>query len=122
MNIKHSKTLSVLLMTVMMAGAAVNTAQAGDSKEKDAKEILLFNQAKITLSDAIEAAQQKTGGKAIEAEVDDEAGTIQFEVEVIKDGKVHEVKVDGISGKVLKVALADEAAEDDEKDTEKEKD
>jgi len=119
MSNKYSKALPVLAVVMMIAGAAVDSAQADDSKEKDAKEIQLFNQAKITLSDAIEAAQQKTGGKAIEAEVDDEAATIQFEVEVVKDGKVYEVKVDGISGKVLKVALDDETTEDDD---EKDKD
>jgi uncharacterized membrane protein YkoI len=53
--------------------------------------------------------------------VDDESSTVQFEIEVLKDGKVHEVKVDGITGKVLKVSLEDESKEGDEKETENEK-
>jgi uncharacterized membrane protein YkoI len=121
MNKQHNKILTATLAMVIMAGTAVNMAQAGESKEKEAKELQLFSQAKITLTDAIKAAEHKTGGKAMEAEVDDESSTIQFEVEVLKDGKVHEVMVDGITGKVLKVSLEDESKESAEKETENEK-
>ncbi|MDD5274633.1 MAG: hypothetical protein PHR16_00955 [Methylovulum sp.] len=47
----------------------------------------------------------------MEAELDDEAKTIQFEVEVVKDGAIHKVIVDGKSGLVLQVALDDESKE-----------
>jgi uncharacterized membrane protein YkoI len=114
MNKKHSKTLKVMLAMIIMAGMAANAAQAGESKEKEAKELKLFNLAKITLTEAIKAAEQKTGGKAMEAEVDDESDTVQFEVEALKDGKIHKVIVDGLTGKVLKVSLDDESGEDSE--------
>lgn len=114
MNKKHNKILKAMLAMVMIMGSAANVAQAGESKEKEAKEIKLFNQAKITLTEAIKAAEQKTGGKAMEAEVDDDSNTVQFEIEVLKDGKIHEVMVDGISGKVLKVSLDDESGENNE--------
>lgn len=120
MSNKHNKFLKALFATVIMAGTA-NLAQASESKEKEAKELQLFSQAKITLTDAIKAAEHKTGGKAMEAEVDDESSTIQFEVEILKDGKVHDVMVDGITGKVLKVSLEDESKEGAEKETENEK-
>jgi uncharacterized membrane protein YkoI len=108
MSNQHNKFLTALFTTVIMIGI-VNVAQASESKEKEAKELQLFSQAKISLSDAVKAAEHKTGGKAMEAEVDDESSTIQFEVEVVKDGKVHEVKVDGLTGKVLNVSLEDES-------------
>jgi uncharacterized membrane protein YkoI len=111
MNNKNNKTLLVMLATILITGIAVNAAQAGESKEKEAKELKLFNQAKITLTEAIKAAEQKTGGKAMEAEVDDDSNTVQFEVEVLKDGKIHEVIVDGLTGKVLKVSLDNESGE-----------
>ncbi|MEQ8693971.1 MAG: PepSY domain-containing protein [Gammaproteobacteria bacterium] len=66
-----------------------------------------------TLAAAIAAAEQHTGGKAIEASFDDEDGSVQFEIEVAKDGLVHKVQIDSASGKVLKVAAA-EAGEHDE--------
>jgi uncharacterized membrane protein YkoI len=121
MSNKQNKFLTALFATVIMAGTTMNLAQASESKEKEAKELQLFSQAKISLTDAIKAAEHKTGGKAMEAEVDDESSAIQFEVEVLKGGKVHEVKVDGITGKVLKVSLEDESKEGAEKETENEK-
>ena len=121
MSKQHNKFLTALCATVIMAGISMNLAQASESKEKEAKELQLFSQAKISLTDAIKAAEHKTGGKAMEAEVDDESSTVQFEIEVLKDGKVHEVKVDGITGKVLKVSLEDESKEGTEKETENEK-
>ena len=118
MNKKHNKILKVMLAMVIITGTAANVAQAGESKEKEAKELKLFGQAKITLTEAIKAAEQKTGGKAMEAEVDDESNTVQFEIEVLKDGKIHEVLVDGITGKVLKVSLDDESGESTENEKE----
>jgi uncharacterized membrane protein YkoI len=117
MHKKHNKTLKVMLAMIIITGMAANAAQA-DSKEKEAKELKLFNLAKITLTEAIKAAEQKTGGKAMEAEVDDESNAVQFEVEVLKDGKIHEVIVDGLTGKVLKVSLNDESGEGAENEKE----
>ena len=118
MNKQHNKILTALFTMVIMTITATNMAQAAESKEKEAKELKLFSQAKISLTDAIKAAEQKTGGKAMEAEVDDKSNTVQFEIEVLKDGKIHEVIVDGKSGKVLKVSLDDESSEstDNEKE------
>jgi uncharacterized membrane protein YkoI len=115
---KHNKFLTTLFATIIMTGTAVNMAQAGESKEKEAKELKLFSQAKISLTEAIKAAEQKVGGKAMEAEVDEESNAVQFEIEVLKDGKIHEVKVDGKTGKVLKVSLDDEANESTENEKE----
>ncbi len=117
MNQTHSKILKTLAM-VIITGTAVNVAQAGEAKDKEAKELKLFSQAKITLSEAIKAAEHKTGGKAMEAEVDDESDTVQFEVEIVKDGKIHDVLVDGKTGKVLKVSLDDESKESTENEKE----
>lgn len=99
------------IFAMMMAGSAVSLAQATETKEKEVNELQLFSQAKISLQDAIKAAEQKTGGKAMEAELNDESAAVQFEVEIVKNGKVHEVIVDGKTGQVLKVSLEDEAKE-----------
>ena len=115
---QHHKILTALFTAVIIAGSAANMAQASESKEKEAKEVALFSQAKISLIDAIKAAEKKTGGKAIEAELDEDSNTIQFEIEILKNGKTHEVIVDGITGKVLKVSLGDESSESSEKEKE----
>ena len=111
MNTKHSKMLIALCATAAIAAGSVNLAQAEKSENKEAKELQLFGQATISLQEAIKAAEQKTGGKAMEAEINDESAAVQFEIEVVKDGKVHEVMVDGKTGKVLKVSLEDESKE-----------
>ncbi|MDO9161958.1 MAG: PepSY domain-containing protein [Methylococcaceae bacterium] len=111
MNKQRDKFIMSLLAMAIMVSTAVTMAQASDTKEKDAKELQLFSQAKISLSEAIKAAEQKVGGKAMEAEIDDEASSVQFEIEVVNEGKVHNVLVDGNTGKVLKVSLSDESNE-----------
>ena len=118
MNKQHNIILTALFTLVIMTSTAANMAQAGESKEKEAKELQLFSQAKISLTEAIKAAEQKTGGKAMEAEVDDEPNTVQFEIEILKDGKIHEVIVDGKTGNVLKVSLDDESNESTENEKE----
>jgi len=115
---KYNKILKVMLAMIIITGTVANIAQAGESKEKEAKELKLLSQAKISLTEAIKAAEQKVGGKAMEAEVDEESNAVQFEIEVLKDGKIHEVKVDGKTGKVLKVSLDNESKENTENEKE----
>ena len=118
MNKQHNKILTALFTMAIMTATVANVAQAGESKDKEAKELKLFSEAKISLCEAIKAAEQKIGGKAMEAELDDESNTVQFEIEILKDGKIHEVMVDGITGKVLKVSLDDESNESTENEKE----
>ena len=118
MNKQHHKILTALFIMVIMTATVANIAQAGESKDKEAKELKLFSEAKISLSDAIKAAEHKVGGKAMEAELDDESNTVQFEIEILKDGKIHDVIVDGKTGKVLKVSLDDESNESTENEKE----
>ncbi len=113
MSIKFPKILIALCATAALATGSVNLAQAGKHDNKEAKELKLFSQATISLQKAIKAAELKTGGKAMEAEIDDESTTVQFEIEVVKDGKVHEVIVDGKTGNVLKVSRDDESKENE---------
>jgi hypothetical protein len=47
MSKQHNKFLTALFATVIIAGTA-NLAQASESKEKEAKELQLFSQAKIS--------------------------------------------------------------------------
>ena len=118
MNKQDSIILKAIIAMVLLIGAFANLAQASESKEKEAKELTLFSQAKISLTEAIKAAEQKTGGKAMEAELDDESGTVHFEIEILKDGKIHNVLVDGKTGKVLKVSLDDDSNDSTENEKE----
>jgi uncharacterized membrane protein YkoI len=114
MNRQHNIILTTLFAMALTAGAVTNVAQAGESKEKEAKELQLFSKAKISLIEAIKAAEQNTGGKALEAELDDGSNAVQFEIKILKDGKIYEVLVDGTTGNVIKVSLDDESSESTE--------
>ncbi|MBT9099927.1 PepSY domain-containing protein [Methylovulum psychrotolerans] len=109
------KTVLALVMTGLIAAAGVTVSQADDDKGEAAKKLQLFSQAKISLTEAIKIAEQKIGGKALEAELEDKASTVQFEVEVVKDGILHEAMIDAKTGQVLKVALEDDDDDKDEK-------
>jgi uncharacterized membrane protein YkoI len=61
-----------------------------------------LNAAKTTLAQAIGIAEQNTNGKAMEAEIDEEGGGIQYAVTVLVGDDTREVEVDGSTGQVTK--------------------
>lgn len=65
-----------------------------------------------TLAAAIATAEQRAGGKAIEAGFGNEDGVPSFEVEVAKDNAVHKVMIDSATGKVLTVTAAEDGEHD----------
>lgn len=79
----------------------VLTLMGSSAYAADMSDIKLLNESKISLIEAIEAAQSNIGGKAIEASLDDDAWKPAFEVSIVKDNRVFDVQVDAISGKVL---------------------
>ena len=93
------KKQAVLLATVIALGAG--TAAFATNHANDAIEELA--QAKITLTQAIAAAEQHSGGRATQAELEREKGKIVFEVEVVKGNQVSLIHVDPADGKVLGV-------------------
>jgi len=99
--------------TIVALGGAAGIAQAGD--KPDAQEMAKLAAAKTSLSQAIVIAEKETGGKAIDADFDNEDGTLSLEIEVLKDNAVSKVIIDADTGKVVKVAaVADN--EDEEND------
>jgi uncharacterized membrane protein YkoI len=110
---KNTKIQRGCCSVLLIAASVLTLGHAAENKDNEAKELKLFNHAAISLMDAIKAAEHKTGGKAMEAEIDDEAKTVQYEVEIVKGGKIHKVIVDGKTGQVLIVKQDDEENEKD---------
>jgi uncharacterized membrane protein YkoI len=110
----RNKLIAAVLVGTMAAGALdpAGTAYARSKREGAANEAQIIADAKITMAQAIAAAENQVGGKAVETGIEDENGTVAFEVEVLKDGQRHEVLIDPQSGEVLKTTLSDN--EDDE--------
>jgi uncharacterized membrane protein YkoI len=76
---------------------------------------------KITLTQAIESALQKVPGLAFSAAGDLKDGKPEIEVQVVAEGKLSKVVIDGASGAVIKVkAHKSEKGEKQEKKEEKE--
>lgn len=106
-----------LAALILLGGVAFVSARADD--DDDAKERTALQSAKITLSEAIAAAEEKVaGGKATEAEFDIVDGTASYVVEIDKDGE-QTVIVDSSTGEVIKVVagdLDDDGDDDDDDD------
>ena len=68
---------------------------------EDMAEYNTMKQAKISLSQAIKNANQTLSGTVLEAEFDVEAGNPVYQIEIGSGSQVHDVVVDGMTGKVL---------------------
>lgn len=95
-----------------LTASAIGGAYAAKSTENDA---LAITGAKIGMTQAVTAAEQHVGGKASRAEYERHKGAWVFDVEVVKDKKVTDVKVDPTSGSVI-AATEDNTEHDDDHD------
>lgn len=102
MNKQYNLISTSFLALVYLGILGMNPAQADDASKMNE-----LGSVKISLIDAIKAAEQKTGGKAIGGELENESGQPQFEIDVVKDSTIHEVTVDAKTGGVLEVSLDD---------------
>lgn len=80
---------------------AVSGLVASVASASQAREVRMLTQTKVTLQQAIDAAQRHQGGQALKASLDDDRANPVYEVSVVKDSRVYDVWVDGVNGKVL---------------------
>ena len=106
------KVKYILATIAALSAAAIGSTYAAKSAENDA---LAISGATISLSQAVAAAEQHVGGKAAKAEFEKHKGQWLFDIEVVKDKKVMDVKVDPASGKVIS-AVEDKTDDDDDHD------
>ena len=94
--LRMSTAAAALLITAISASATVRA----DENEGEMKAL---SSAKVTLVQAIEAAEAKSGGKAYDAALKSEDGAPVYLVEVFSSDKVVKVAVDTQSGEVKNV-------------------
>jgi uncharacterized membrane protein YkoI len=87
------------MKTVALALFVAVPALAGNA----AKQAQRLSQAKITLGEAIAAAEAKANGKAVNADLDSHRGKVVFEVEVLSNARLFDVMIDAADGKVLEL-------------------
>ena len=101
---------------IAVAGAVLAAsgiaAYAATNMENDA---LALPATKITLSQAVAAAEQQAKGRATRAELEHTKIGVVFDVEVVSGVKVFDVRVDADKGTVISSA-EDKAENDDEND------
>ena len=114
-----------LTMGLAVPAFAEEKAESGESQVNETQVLM---DAKISLSDAIRAAEIESKGKAVETGLNDDNGAVSYQVEVLMpDGKRTDVFVDLNTGKVLKMAAAEsdegeQQAENGESDEQEETD
>ncbi len=108
------RTLPVALAALLAIGAVAGTAWAksGDEGKQDSRDIAALATMKLTLPQAIAAAEQSAGGRALSADLSHEGGTDHIAVEIAGPQGVKTVLVDGQTGQVT--ASKDADAEDND--------
>lgn len=85
------------------SGQANQHEHDGKAKRKDAKRA---QEAKIDITQAVQAALAHTPGKAVKAELDSHWGTTSYQVDVLQaNHTVMEVKLDATNGTVIRAKL-----------------
>jgi uncharacterized membrane protein YkoI len=104
----RNRLIPVAMATVVALGSTVAIAYAGSNdNSQDSQEMAALRNAKISLAQAITGAEQQSGGKAINAGLNNENGAMTYGVEVIKGNTVQTVLIDINTGQVVKVLSAD---------------
>ena len=113
------KVLKTALLVVLILGAAGVLAAARRRADSAAEWKEVMAKAKISLVDAIQMAEKKTGGVAIEAEIEFEDGKVIMEVVVLEAGKrpkLVEVELNGETGAIIETEEVGDDDDDDEDD------
>lgn len=94
-----------ITLSLFIPAHAEENAGSGESRVNETQALM---NAKISIADAIRAAELEGKGKAVDSGLNDENGVVSYQVEVVaQDGTRTDVFVDLQTGKVLKIAAAD---------------
>ncbi|HEX7034963.1 MAG TPA: PepSY domain-containing protein [Pseudomonadales bacterium] len=85
------------------SGAVVGRRAPGMATGQVQKKGDAVRNAGIGLIEAIRIAEERTGGKAVEIDLDRELGGYVYEVKTIQPGREHEVQINAQNGEVLAV-------------------
>jgi uncharacterized membrane protein YkoI len=126
--LKEDKGRVLYVVSVAQGEGAVRLSIDAKTKEIVEKASLKKNYAKligaskVTLAKAVEAAILKVPGKATRVHFELKKGKPVAEVIVFKDGKSFEVKLDAVTGSVIKVEEDDDDDDDGDDDDDDEGD
>lgn len=100
----------------IVTGAMISAVALGGSAAlagSDQQEIALFQKVAHDIGAAIATAEGATGGKAVKAEFDEHDGAGMWEVKTVAGTKRAEVKIDAMTGQVVKTKDKGDVADKD---------
>lgn len=106
--IRSALTFSAFVLTTTLAFSQTGTQSAAPHGTRghqahDAQDLGRAQAAKVPLLQAVETAEAKGPGRAVDAEFKVERGTAQYEIKVLSsDSKLTEHHVDATSGQIVK--------------------
>jgi uncharacterized membrane protein YkoI len=107
MQIHRQTALGLAFSFLFLAAGTSHVAAHGDkAARKTAEDVAMAQQAKVALRDAIGIAEQKTGARAVSAELEGKWNGLRYEVKLVQGTTVQKVDVDAASGAVLQVRPA----------------
>lgn len=89
------------MKTIMLGSVALPAALFVAHAFADKSDIEAINKANISLIEAVEAATKHNGGKALEASIDDDSFKPEYEVSVLRDNRIYEVRVNAENAEVI---------------------
>jgi uncharacterized membrane protein YkoI len=99
----HRSRIIAAAVAAVLASGAVGPAIADSGEHKDSQEISAVLGAKTSPAQAIAAAEQKTGGRAVKFDVEKKKEVYAYEIKTLSADKVSKVFVDLGSGQVVQV-------------------
>lgn len=120
--IREEKSRILYLVTVAQGESAVRMSIDAKTNDVVEKTVLkknyskLVGASKLTIAKAVAAATEKVAGKASRVSFELKKGKPIAEVIVVKDGKLFEVKLDAVTGSVIKVEEDDDDDDGDDDD------
>lgn len=110
-NVSKIAAASVIALSLVAGGATAFAKERSDAPTDEAR---IMSSAKVSLSEAIAAAEKATAGKAVGSGIEDQDGVVHFEVTILKNQTRQKVLVDTQTGQVVKTVVADNDDEDEE--------
>ena len=95
--------MALQLKNLTLAAVCLGGMLFAGSAYADSKDAQALAEAKITLVQAIQAAEKAHGGSAFDAQIDDDSARPEFEVGIVREGRIYDVRVDALTGEVLGV-------------------
>jgi hypothetical protein len=97
---RSNKPLILGINGLTALGTSLAFAGAG-AREQSENDAVSLSKARISLTQAIAAAESHVQGRAVSAELEGENGTLVYDVEVVKGSQATDVKVNSSDGRVV---------------------